>query len=60
MFHDFKELLSIFNAHKVKYLIVGGDPSSAANKNGVPPWRDQDYMTGTCAVSAQLQLPSSC
>ncbi len=24
MFQDFKELLSIFNAHKVKYLIVGG------------------------------------
>jgi hypothetical protein len=24
MFHDFKELLSIFNAQKVKYLIVGG------------------------------------
>jgi hypothetical protein len=24
MFDDFKELLSIFNAHKVKYLIVGG------------------------------------
>ena len=24
MFDDFKELLSIFNAHRVKYLIVGG------------------------------------
>ncbi len=24
MFEDFKELLSIFNAQKVKYLIVGG------------------------------------
>jgi len=24
MFEDFKELLSIFNAHNVKYLIVGG------------------------------------
>ncbi len=24
MFDDFKELLSIFNAHNVKYLIVGG------------------------------------
>jgi hypothetical protein len=24
MFDDFKELLSIFNAQKVKYLIVGG------------------------------------
>jgi hypothetical protein len=24
MFYDFKELLSIFNAQKVKYLIVGG------------------------------------
>ncbi len=24
MFEDFKELLSIFNAHSVKYLIVGG------------------------------------
>ena len=24
MFDDFKELLSIFNAHSVKYLIVGG------------------------------------
>ena len=24
MFDDFKELLSIFNAHGVKYLIVGG------------------------------------
>jgi hypothetical protein len=24
MFHDFKELLSIFNSQKVKYLIVGG------------------------------------
>lgn len=24
MFHDFKELLSAFNAHGVKYLIVGG------------------------------------
>ena len=24
MFHDFKELLSIFNAQRVKYLIVGG------------------------------------
>ena len=24
MFADFKELLSIFNAHSVKYLIVGG------------------------------------
>jgi hypothetical protein len=24
MFDDFKELLSIFNALKVKYLIVGG------------------------------------
>lgn len=24
MFQDFKELLSAFNAHKVKYLIVGG------------------------------------
>ena len=24
MFNDFKELLSIFNAQKVKYLIVGG------------------------------------
>jgi hypothetical protein len=24
MFQDFKELLSIFNAHSVKYLIVGG------------------------------------
>jgi hypothetical protein len=24
MFHDFKELLSIFNAQKVKYRIVGG------------------------------------
>jgi predicted nucleic acid-binding protein len=24
MFDDFKELLSIFNARKVKYLIVGG------------------------------------
>ena len=24
MFDDFKELLSVFNAHSVKYLIVGG------------------------------------
>src|SRR6266436_1783740 len=24
MFDDFKELLSIFNAHNVKYLVVGG------------------------------------
>ena len=24
MFSDFKELLSVFNAHSVKYLIVGG------------------------------------
>ncbi len=24
MYPDFKELLSIFNAHRVKYLIVGG------------------------------------
>ena len=24
MFHDFKELLSVFNAHSVKYLVVGG------------------------------------
>ena len=24
MFDDFKELLSIFNAHNVEYLIVGG------------------------------------
>jgi hypothetical protein len=24
MFDDFKKLLSIFNAHSVKYLIVGG------------------------------------
>ena len=24
MFDEFKELLSTFNAHKVKYLIVGG------------------------------------
>ncbi len=24
MFHDFKELLSIFNAQKVKYLIIEG------------------------------------
>lgn len=24
MFNDFKELLSFFNAHSVKYLIVGG------------------------------------
>ena len=24
MFDDFKELLSIFNAHRVKYLVVGG------------------------------------
>ena len=24
MFYDFKELLSVFNAHSVKYLIVGG------------------------------------
>ena len=24
MFRDFKELLSVFNAHRVKYLIVGG------------------------------------
>jgi hypothetical protein len=24
MYPDFNELLSIFNAHKVKYLIVGG------------------------------------
>jgi hypothetical protein len=24
MFNDFKELLSVFNAHRVKYLVVGG------------------------------------
>ena len=24
MFQDFKDLLSVFNAHSVKYLIVGG------------------------------------
>jgi len=24
MFEDFKELLSAFNAHNVKYLVVGG------------------------------------
>ncbi len=29
MFDDFKELLSIFNAQKVKYLIVGSYVQSA-------------------------------
>jgi hypothetical protein len=28
MFDDFKELLSVFNAHSVKYLIVGGNAVS--------------------------------
>src|SRR5665647_1881957 len=29
MFQDFNELLSIFNAHSVKYLVVGGDADNA-------------------------------
>ncbi len=34
MFDDFKELLSIFHAHGVKYLIVGG--YAALAKSGAP------------------------
>ena len=34
MFPDFKELLSSFNAHGVKYLIVGGYPGSEIGTRG--------------------------
>jgi hypothetical protein len=36
MFDDFKELLSVFNAHSVKYLIVGGTPFPSMRSRAQP------------------------
>ena len=50
MYPDFKELLSIFNAHKVKYLIVGGYALAAY---GHPRYTgDLDFWVGALPKQA--------
>jgi hypothetical protein len=51
MFDDFKELLSIFNAHGVKYLIVGG---YAVSFHAQPrATKDIDLLIGADADNAK-------
>ena len=53
MFQDFKDLLSAFNAHGVKYLIVGG---YAVIFHAQP--REQKILT-YCSISTR-QMPKLC
>ena len=60
MFDDFKELLSAFNAHNVKYLIVGGYAVSfhaqprATKDLDILVRRDADNAAAVCAALAQF------
>ena len=49
--HDFKELLSVLEKHKVRYLIIGG---YAVMKYTEPRWtKDLDLLIATDAMNAQ-------
>ncbi len=52
MFEDFKELLSAFNAHDVRYLIVGG---YAVSLHAQPrPTQDLDILISATLKTAKL------
>jgi hypothetical protein len=48
MYPDFKELLSLFNEHKVKYLVVGGYAVSLEHSPLVHAW--QSTIAGTITL----------
>src|ERR1039457_7721464 len=50
MYPDFKELLSVFNAHSVKYLIVGGSVSLYAQPRST---KDIDLLVRPDAGNAK-------
>jgi hypothetical protein len=56
MFEDFKELLSAFNAHEVRYLIVGG---YAVSLHAEPrATKDLDILISADAENGEAILPT--
>ena len=57
MYRDFKELLSVLNAHRVKYLIVGG---YAVSLHAEPrATKDLDILIGPGAENDCLSLAAT-